>query len=75
LFPIPDVQLFVLGVRTINANDLLPTTHSIAAYDRIMNTGGSLGDVTFELAAIGLLSVVFFAVGTWAFTRRHMVAR
>ncbi len=75
MFPIPDVQLFALGVRTINANDVLPTTHSIAAYDRIMNTGGGLGDVAIELAAIVLLSVVFFAVGTWAFTRRHMVAR
>ncbi len=75
MFPIPDVQLFALGGRTINANDVLPTTHSIAAYDRIMNTGGGLGDVAFELAAIVLLSVVFFAIGTWAFTRRHMVAR
>ncbi len=75
MFPIPDVQLFALGVRTINANHVLPTTHSIAAYDRIMNTGGGLGDVAIELAAIVLLSVVFFVVGTWAFTRRHMVAR
>ena len=75
MFPLPDVQLFALGARTINANDVLPTTHSIAAYDRIMNTGGGLGDVAFELAAIVLLSVVFFAIGIWAFTRRHMVAR
>ncbi len=75
MFPLPDVQLFALGARTINANDVLPTTHSIAAYDRIMNTGAGLGDVAFELAAIVLLFVVFFAIGTWAFTRRHMVAR
>ncbi len=75
MFPLPDVQLFAVGARTINANDVLPTTHSIAAYDRIMNTGAGLGDVGFELAAIVLLSVVFFAIGTWAFTRRHMVAR
>ena len=75
MFPIPDVQLLALDVRTININDILPTTHSVAAYDRIMNTGGNLGDVGFELAAVVLLSVVFFAIGTWAFTRRHMVAR
>jgi ABC-2 type transport system permease protein len=75
MFPLPDVQLFALGARTINANDFLPTTHSIAAYDRIMNAGGGLGDVAFELAAIVLLAVVFFVIGTWAFTRRHMVAR
>lgn len=74
MFPIPDVQLFTLADRTINANDILPTTHSIAAYDRILSTGGSLGDVTFELGAIVLLAAVFFGIGTWAFTRRHMVA-
>jgi ABC-2 type transport system permease protein len=75
MFPIPDVQLFTLGGRMINANDLLPTTHSIAAYDRIMNTGGSLGDVKFELVAIMVLTVVFFAVGTWAFGRRHLAPK
>ncbi len=75
MFPIPDIQLFTLGSRIINANDLLPTTHSIAAYDRIMNSGGGLGDVMFELGAITVLAVAFFSVGTWAFTRRHMVAQ
>ncbi len=75
MFPIPDIQLFGLGGRTINAHDVLPTTHSIAAYDRIMSTGGSLGDVTFELTAILVLTVVSFGIGTWAFSRRHMVAR
>lgn len=75
MFPIPDIQLFTLGSRIINANDLLPTTHSIAAYDRIMSSGGGLGDVMFELGAITVLAVAFFSVGTWAFTRRHMVAQ
>jgi len=72
MFPLPDIRLFALGERAVNVNDVLPTTHSIAAYDRIMTANGSLGDVWFELGAIVLLTVVLFGSGTWLFVRRHM---
>jgi ABC-2 type transport system permease protein len=74
MFPLPDLRLFVLGDRAINVNDVLPTTHTISALDRIMNSGGDLGDVTFELGAIAALTVVFLAIGTWLFARRHLRA-
>lgn len=74
MFPLPDLRLFVLGDRSINANDVLPTTHTIAALDRIMTTGGGLGDVTFELGAIAALTAGFLAIGTWLFARRHLRA-
>jgi len=74
MFPLPDLRLLTIGSRTINVNDILPTTHSISALDRILNAGGSLGDVAFEIGAIVALTVLFFTIGTWAFTRRHMRA-
>jgi ABC-2 type transport system permease protein len=74
MFPLPDLRLFVLGDRAINVNDVLPTTHTISALDRIMNSGGDLGDVAFELGAIAALTVVFLAIGTWLFARRHLRA-
>ena len=33
-----------------------------------------LGDITYELTAVLVLTAAFFAVGTWIFTRRHMPA-
>ena len=74
MFPLPPLQLFTMGGRTININDMLPTTHAINAMSKILNYDASLGEVGYELAAIIVLTIVFFALGVWVFTRRHMRA-
>lgn len=75
MFPIPPLQLFVVGDRSININDILPTTHSIAALGKILNYDSGLGDVVFEIGAIVILSFIYFTAGVWLFTKRHMRAR
>ncbi len=74
MFPIPPLQLFVVGDRSININDILPTTHSISALGKILNYDSGLGDVVFEMGAIVILSFIYFAAGVWLFTKRHMRA-
>jgi ABC-2 type transport system permease protein len=74
MFPIPTISLFALGGRSINVNDILPTTHSITAFGKILNQGAGLGDVAFEMGAIVVLTVLYFAIGIWLFTKRHMRA-
>jgi ABC-2 type transport system permease protein len=75
MFPIPALKLFALGGYTINVNDILPTTHSIAAFGKILNQGIGLGDVIYEMGAILVLSVLYFGVGIWLFRKRHMQAK
>jgi ABC-2 type transport system permease protein len=75
MFPIPTISLFALGERQINVNDILPTTHSITAFGKILNQNIGLGDVVFELGAIVFLTALYFAVGIWLFTQRHMIAK
>ncbi len=74
MFPIPPLQLFVVGNRSIHINDILPTTHSISALGKILNYDSGLGDVVFEIGAIVILSFIYFAAGVWLFTKRHMRA-
>ena len=74
MFPIPPLQLFVVGDRSININDILPTTHSITALGKILNYDSGLGDVVFEIGAIVILSFIYFTAGVWLFTKRHMRA-
>jgi len=74
MFPLPPVRLFTLGAHSYNLNDILPTTHAITALDRILNKGANLGEIRFELVAISLLTVLFYALGVWLFTRRQMQA-
>jgi ABC-2 type transport system permease protein len=74
MFPLPGVSLLSLGSRAIELNEVLPTTHGITALERILNFGAGLGEVGFELGALVFLTAVFFLVGTWIFSRRHMPA-
>jgi ABC-2 type transport system permease protein len=74
MFPLPGVPLFTLGSRTVELNQVLPTTHGIAALERVLSYGAGLGDISFELGAVTSLTVAFFLVGTWILVRRHMPA-
>jgi ABC-2 type transport system permease protein len=74
MFPIPTISLFALGGRSVNVNGILPTTHSITAFGKILNQGMGLGDVVFEMGAIVVLTIFYFAIGIWLFTKRHMRA-
>jgi ABC-2 type transport system permease protein len=75
MLPLPPLRLFTIGGHAVNLNAILPTTHSTSAFGKILNSGSGLKDVAFELCAIGLLSIVYFAVGVWMFTRRHLQAK
>jgi ABC-2 type transport system permease protein len=75
MFPLPDVTLLAVGGVTVHVNDVLPTTHAIVAFGKILNLGNGLGGVAVELFAITVLTAIYFGLGTWLFTRRHMRAR
>jgi ABC-2 type transport system permease protein len=75
MFPIPTIPLFTLFGHSFNVNDILPTTHSIEAFAKILNQGAGLRDVAFEVGAVIVLTIIFFAAGVWMFTRRHMRAK
>ena len=74
MFPLPDIRMFDLAGRSVNVNGILPTTHSISAFDQILNHGAGLTDVAFELTAIVVLSAAYFGLGIWLFKKRHMSA-
>jgi len=75
MFPLPGVPLARLGERAIELNHILPTTHAINALNQVLSYGAGLRDILFDLWAILLLTAVYYALGTWIFTRRHMPAR
>jgi ABC-type multidrug transport system permease subunit len=71
MFPLPKIPVFALGSHTLYANDILPTTLCVRAFNKILSFGADLGDVAFELVAILILTAVYFAIGAWLFARRH----
>jgi ABC-2 type transport system permease protein len=74
IYPIPRVNLFTLGGHGFALFDLLPPTHAVVALNKVFVLGAGLSDVAFELAALTVLSVAYFAVGVWLFRRTHLAA-
>jgi len=75
MIPLPPLPLFSVAGRSVNANDILPTTHTIAALNKILNFGSGLGGVKVEMGFIFFLTVAYFLVGIIAFDRRHLRAQ
>lgn len=74
MIPIPKVPLFSFGTVTVGLWDWLPTTHAVAAMNKILGLGLGLREVAYELICLMVLSSVYFLVGIWLFRRRRMSA-
>jgi ABC-2 type transport system permease protein len=72
IFPMPKVILFSLGGHDIGLYDFLPTTYAVAALNKVLTLGASLSEVSFELTALLVLSLLYFGIGAWLFQRRYL---
>ncbi len=72
IFPMPPFKLFTLFRHTISPYDFLPPTHAVVALNKILTLGAGLKDIAFELAALLVLSGLYFAFGVWLFRRLHL---
>lgn len=72
MFPVPRVPLFAVGGRSIGLYDILPPTHAVVALNKVLTLGSGPADVVFELAALLILSALYFTVGVWLFKRTHL---
>jgi ABC-2 type transport system permease protein len=75
MVPLPKIPIVSVAGFTFNATDVLPTSLTVRAFNRILNQGAGLSDVRVELAVILLLTAVYFAAGAWLYRRRHMRVR
>jgi len=73
-FPVPMGTLFTVAGRDISLVDILPPTHAVAALNKVFTLGVGLDGVIYELSALILLSVIYFAIGVWRFQRMHLKA-
>ena len=71
-FPVPRPTIFMIAGRSISPYDILPPTHAVVALNKILNLGAGLDEVTFELVALAILSLVYFWIGAWLFKRMHL---
>lgn len=75
IFPLPRAEIFNLFGRGFALYDLLPPTHAVNALNKVFTMGAGLAEVWFELAALALLSGLYFAVGVVLLQRMHLRRR
>jgi ABC-2 type transport system permease protein len=72
IVPLPRTSLFTIFGHGIAIYDFLPPTHAVIALNKIFTLGAGPEEVTFELAALALLSALYFGVGVLLFKRTQM---
>ena len=75
MFPLPRVSILNLGGRSIGLYDILPPTHAVVALNKVLTMGAGIGEVAYELSALCVLSLIYFAVGIGWFQRKHLRAQ
>jgi len=69
-YPIPEVVVARVGRLQIGAYDVLPPTHAVTGLKKILIYGSGLGEITYELVSLIVLSAVFFFAGVLIFRKR-----
>lgn len=72
VYPLPKVTLFTVGGVTIGLYDILPSTHAVAALNKVLTVGSGLNETIYELSALIILSLLYFAIGVVLFQRYHL---
>lgn len=75
IYPLPRISLFTVAGRSIGLYDILPPTHAVVALNKVLTLGAGIGGVLYELTALLILSLVYFAIGVWLFQRTHLRRR
>jgi ABC-2 type transport system permease protein len=72
MFPLPRLTLFRLAGHSFYANDVLPTALTVKAFNKILNFQAGIGDLSFEIGGIVVMTMFYFTLGVWLFRRRHI---
>ncbi len=73
-FPISGGKLFSMAGTTFHINDILSPTWAVDALNKVLIKGQEIDNTLPDMAAILVLTIVYFIIGVWAFKRRHMRA-
>ncbi len=72
MFPLPKMNLFSLGGHSFGVTDVLPLTHTVGAFNKILNYGADISGVGFELAMLALLTLIYFVLGIFVYRKRKL---
>lgn len=70
VYPLPKINLFTISNHTFGVTDILPLTHTVNAFNKILNNGADIYDVGFDIFMIALLTIIYFVIGLALYNNR-----
>jgi ABC-2 type transport system permease protein len=72
VFPMEGKAIFNIGEYGINLQGLMSPTHAVSAMKKVMLMDYGFTDILPEILSLFTLTIIYFAIGTWLFNKRHM---
>lgn len=63
MFPLPKLNVWTINGHPLGITDILPLTHTVNAFNKILNYGAGLSDIRFDLWMIVGLTLIYFCAG------------
>ena len=72
IFPMPPIPLATVAGQVIQAYDILPSAHAAEAMRRVLVFGEGIATIAYPLAALGVISAIYFLSGVFLFQKLRM---
>lgn len=72
MFPLPKLTMFTIHGHPLGIPDLLPLTHTVNAFNKILHYGTGWNGIGFDAAMIMLLTVLYAGVGLKLYEKRRL---
>lgn len=72
MFPLPKLTMFTVRGHPLGITDILPLTHTVNAFNSILQYGVGWSGIGFDVAMIILLTVLYAAVGLKLYEKRRL---
>lgn len=72
MFPLSKINVLTIFGHSLGVTDILPLTHTVDAFNKVLNYGAGLNDVVFDVFMIVLLTVIYFSAGLILYQKRKL---
>lgn len=72
MLPLPKINVLTIDGHPFGITDILPLTHTVNAFNKILNFGAGLKDILFDAFMIALLTVIYFLTGLVLYQKRKL---
>lgn len=72
MFPLPKLSIITVLDHPLGITDVLPLSHTVNAFNKILNYGAGWQEIWFEVTMIVLLTLVYFVAGIVLYQKRKL---